>query len=973
MAIYKGRGALSNPPPRFLKPEIEPLEDGWYRDELPHSIATQVRPEAARSIITRNDSPDIPFEQSINPYRGCEHGCPYCQSGDTPVLMADGSTRPLAEIRVGDTIYGTVRHGWYRRYVKTQVLAHWSVIKPAHRITLEDGTVLVAGADHRFLTERGWKFVTATQCGTARRPHLTAGNKLMGTGAFAAPPAKDADYRRGYLCGLIRGDAMLGHYSYFRAGRGGGTQHQFRLALHDGEALGRAQDWLRVASVETERFAFCAASNNRRAMQAIRTHAPDRVARVRELIAWPAAPTASWRAGFLAGIFDAEGSYSAGILRISNTDPEIIGWISESLRALDFRFVVEHLPREVTKPIVVVRVVGGLREHLRFFHSVDPAITRKRDIAGQAVKSDAPLGVVRIEPLSGAMRLYDITTGTEDFIANGVVSHNCYARPSHAYMDLSPGIDFETKIFYKADAARLLEQELGARGYVPKPITIGANTDPYQPVERELQRDALAARGARAHPPPGQHHHQGHADPARPGSAALAGARPAGERVRQHHHPRCRAQAHARAARGRRRRRGCAWCRSSAPPAFPPACWSRRSSRRSTIPSSSASWPRSPPPAPCGPATCCCACRTRSRPCSASGSTSTTRARRARHVAGAAARDGRDNDPRFGSRMVGTGPWAQLLRDRFALACKRHGLSTAADARALVRALPAARRGRAVCAGDMNVRSAGVAAKLDAWQKAQGEPRSWPAAAAWSAAPAAAAAGRPQYARVQALSRRPLPLDHPRLANRVVRFDALAARSSRACSARMRSAASALRCARRAASRHFAPWITIWCLNSRARAGRGAERLVVISAVGANAASKNFYLRVKGETEKRAGLAVVPRSRYHAALAAARRRRELRPLELAAQGLLWPVNPLLLGRLARYRGIAAGPSLPLCSARRAAAGAASIATPTEASVSWPPPQRGREARATVTQSALLPPMSCREFGLRHFIARSQWR
>jgi hypothetical protein len=85
------------------------------------------------------------------------------------------------------------------------------------------------------------------------------------------------------------------------------------------------------------------------------------------------------------------------------------------------------------------------------------------------------------------MRLYDITTGTEDFIANGVVSHNCYARPSHAYMDLSPGIDFETKIFYKADAARLLEQELGARGYVPKPITIGANTDPYQPVERELK------------------------------------------------------------------------------------------------------------------------------------------------------------------------------------------------------------------------------------------------------------------------------------------------------------------------------------------------------------------------------------------------------------------------------------------------------------------------------------------------------
>jgi DNA repair photolyase len=75
---YKGRGALGNPPPRFLHERTEVVEDGWYHDELPDSIATEVRPEPARSIIARNDSPDIAFEQSINPYRGCEHGCPYC-------------------------------------------------------------------------------------------------------------------------------------------------------------------------------------------------------------------------------------------------------------------------------------------------------------------------------------------------------------------------------------------------------------------------------------------------------------------------------------------------------------------------------------------------------------------------------------------------------------------------------------------------------------------------------------------------------------------------------------------------------------------------------------------------------------------------------------------------------------------------------------------------------------------------------
>ena len=100
--------------------------------------------------------------------------------------MADGTNSRIAELSVGDEIYGTGRDGWYRRYMKTRVLAHWSVIKPAYRITLEDGTTLVAGGDHRFLTERGWKFVTGTMAGDDQRPYLTTNNKLMGTGAFAS-------------------------------------------------------------------------------------------------------------------------------------------------------------------------------------------------------------------------------------------------------------------------------------------------------------------------------------------------------------------------------------------------------------------------------------------------------------------------------------------------------------------------------------------------------------------------------------------------------------------------------------------------------------------------------------------------------------------------------------------------------------------------------------------------------------------
>jgi DNA repair photolyase len=63
----------------------------------------------------------------------------------------------------------------------------------------------------------------------------------------------------------------------------------------------------------------------------------------------------------------------------------------------------------------------------------------------------------------------------------------CFARPTHAYLGLSPGLDFESKLFMKPNAAELLERELSAPGYSPKTIAIGTNTDPYQPIERRYQ------------------------------------------------------------------------------------------------------------------------------------------------------------------------------------------------------------------------------------------------------------------------------------------------------------------------------------------------------------------------------------------------------------------------------------------------------------------------------------------------------
>ena len=119
-ARIKGRGAASNPTGRFESTAVAREDDGWYRE--PEEVArpaTTVTEERARTIVSRNESPDIPFDQSVNPYRGCEHGCVYCYARPSHAYLnlspgLDFETRLFAKTNAVERLRAELARPGYR-------------------------------------------------------------------------------------------------------------------------------------------------------------------------------------------------------------------------------------------------------------------------------------------------------------------------------------------------------------------------------------------------------------------------------------------------------------------------------------------------------------------------------------------------------------------------------------------------------------------------------------------------------------------------------------------------------------------------------------------------------------------------------------------------------------------------------------------------------------------------------------------
>lgn len=113
------QGAVHTPTPRYDEVVREEFDDGWSAEEAAPRLVTTVMEERARTILSRNESPDIPFSQSLNPYRGCEHGCTYCYARPTHAYLGlspglDFESRLFAKVNAVELLRAALAARGYR-------------------------------------------------------------------------------------------------------------------------------------------------------------------------------------------------------------------------------------------------------------------------------------------------------------------------------------------------------------------------------------------------------------------------------------------------------------------------------------------------------------------------------------------------------------------------------------------------------------------------------------------------------------------------------------------------------------------------------------------------------------------------------------------------------------------------------------------------------------------------------------------
>ena len=312
-------------------------------------------------------------------------------------------------------------------YDKATVERVWWSRKPAVRITTEDGGSIVASTDHVFLKPpRGWFKVGNARVLQSRLRRI----------AFAEPAnGMSDDYCAGYLVGATDGDGTMRERVGGRPYREEQWYWRVAVSFRQTEFIDRLIECAARFGVTLVQKPFNSGHDS--TMIKVETRKSDAIATLSQL--WGRSGT-DFSLGYLGGIFDAEGSFgkSGGTrpnsLRIANTNEAYLDGIIAHGKVLGFRFKIENFHGRHCK---TARLYGSLDELGRFIGSVRPALSYKKEGAfGCRIEGRTPR-VVAVEYV-GERDLVDIQTTKRTFVANGYLTHNCYAVRDAQRMGSNP-------------------------------------------------------------------------------------------------------------------------------------------------------------------------------------------------------------------------------------------------------------------------------------------------------------------------------------------------------------------------------------------------------------------------------------------------------------------------------------------------------------------------------------------------------
>lgn len=413
----------------------------------------------------------------LNLTDACNLACKYCLTGDTLILLKDGTTLPIKDVKVGDSIIGVeenITKKYQRRTIfPTQVLKiSQREVEEYLRITFSDGKELKITDEHPVLNGRGkWTQTKNLQEKTGQVMSLGYIPQFNDLSLL-----ENIDYIKGYFLAMWITDGSFKHYRYYYENRGENEHYRLRLAVKDAEIIERMKKYCQILKFDYTIRDFLISEKDQLYTEAIFSSKKNNYDFIEELLKKVKNNKEKYLnndnfvKGFLAATYDAEGHIDKQTytLSISNSDSFILDFWEQGLKKLGFEVKRDEKAcntanKDVYRSRMLVSdfqiATGELQ--MKFFDIVKPAVTRKCFSTFYNSCSLYRNTINKIEKIQEKTIIYNLETQSHTYIANGLVVHNCFVAQSPHYMTLETA---KAAVDYLINNLRIKKE----KNYIPK-------------------------------------------------------------------------------------------------------------------------------------------------------------------------------------------------------------------------------------------------------------------------------------------------------------------------------------------------------------------------------------------------------------------------------------------------------------------------------------------------------------------------